>query len=54
MHWGLDVHTVDRNKSSMLQLHGHVLQRGQAERHGARTNSFWIICTLTQQPKAFH
>lgn len=33
MHWGLDVHVVDRNNTSMLQLYCHVLQRGQAECH---------------------
>lgn len=33
MHWGLDVHAVDRDNPSVLQLHCHVLQRGQAERH---------------------
>lgn len=45
-HWGLDVHTVDRHYSSMLQLHCHVLQRRQAERHWACAHSILIICTL--------
>lgn len=30
----------------MLQLHCHVLQRGQAERHRACAHSILIICTL--------
>lgn len=31
VHWRLDVHAIDSDDSSMLQLHGHVLQRRQAE-----------------------
>lgn len=49
VHWGLDVHVVDRHNSSMLQLHGHVLQRGQAERHGACAHRVLIVCALKQR-----
>lgn len=31
VHWHLDVHVIDSDESSMLQLHCHVLQRRQAE-----------------------
>lgn len=46
MHWGLDVHAVDRDNSSVLQLHCHVLQRGQGERHRACAHSILIVCAL--------
>lgn len=54
-HWGLDVHAVDRNNSSMLQLDCHVFQRGQAECHWACAHSILIISTLKhkKQPHCY-
>lgn len=49
MHWSLDIHAVDRNNSSVLQLHCHVLQKGQAQRNWACAHSILIICTLTHK-----
>lgn len=46
MHWGLDVHTVDRYDSSMFEFHCHVFKRGQTEGHRARAHSLLVISTL--------
>lgn len=52
MHWQLDVHAVDRDDSSVLQLHCRVLQGGQAERYRARAYGILVICTLNKAAKS--
>lgn len=48
VHWCLDVHAVDRDNSSVLQLHRHVLQRGQTQGDRACAHGILIVCTLKQ------
>lgn len=48
VHRCLDVHAVDRDNTSMLQLHCHVLQRGQTQGDRACTYGILIVCTLKQ------
>lgn len=48
VHWHLDVHAIDRDNSSVLQLHCHVLQRGQTQGDRACAHGILIVCTLKQ------
>lgn len=48
VHWRLDVHAIDRDDSSVLKLHCHVLQGGQTECNWARAYGILIISTLEQ------
>lgn len=54
VHWRLDVHAIDRDDSSVLKLHHHVLQGGQTECYWARAYGLLIISTLEQNTQIPH
>ena len=51
MHWGLDVHAVDRDSAPVLQFDHHAVQRGQGEGHGARADRVLVVSTLTHRER---